>query len=70
MKKFFKILALVFVIVLCIYKTVKANKTIEGIEEMLDSAMRGEFSEKEFSEEKISKLESRFSGRHGHRRTA
>ena len=52
---------MVLVIVLCIYKTIKANKTIEGIEEMLDSAIRGEFSEKEFSEEKISKLESRFS---------
>lgn len=52
---------MVLVIVLCIYKTIKANKTIEGIEEMLDSAIKGEFSEKEFSEEKISKLESRFS---------
>lgn len=52
---------MVLTIVLCVYKTVKANKTIEGIEEMLDSAIRGEFSEKEFSEEKISKLESRFS---------
>lgn len=52
---------MVLVIVLCVYKTIKANKTIEGIEEMLDSAIKGEFSEKEFSEEKISKLESRFS---------
>lgn len=52
---------MVLTIAFCIYKTIKANKTIEGIEEMLDSAIKGEFSEKEFSEEKISKLESRFS---------
>ncbi len=52
---------MVLVIAFCVYKTIKANKTIEGIEEMLDSAIKGEFSEKEFSEEKISKLESRFS---------
>ena len=36
------------------------KKTIDGIEDMLDSAIKGDFEESRFSEEKISKLESKF----------
>ena len=52
---------MVIVIVVFIIKTIQAKREMDRIEEMLDSAIKGEFSEKEFSEEKISKLESRFS---------
>ena len=52
---------IVLVIVVFVIKTIQAKKEMDRIEEMLDSAIKGEFSEKEFSEKRSSKIESRFS---------
>ena len=52
---------MVIVIVVFIIKTIQAEREMDRIEEMLDSAIKGEFSEKEFSEKRSSKIESRFS---------
>ena len=43
-----------------VIKIIGTKKTIDGIEDMLDSAIKGDFEESRFSEEKISKLESKF----------
>lgn len=52
---------MVIVIVIAVIKTIRGKKTMDGIEEMLNSAIRGDFSEKSFSEERSSRLESLFS---------
>ncbi len=43
-----------------IIQRLQVKKTMDGIEEMLGSAIRGEFTEDSFTEERLSKLESKF----------
>ena len=51
---------MVLAIIFCVYKSIQAARTMNSIEKMLESAIKGEFNEKSFSEERFSKLESQF----------
>ncbi len=51
---------MVLAIIFCVYKSIQAIRTMNSIEKMLDSAIKGDFNEKSFSEERVSKLESQF----------
>ena len=51
---------MVLAIIFCVYKSIQAARIMNSIEKMLESAIKGEFNEKSFSEERFSKLESQF----------
>ena len=43
-----------------IWQSVKAQKTVKRLEEMLTEAMTGDFTEREYSEDQLSRFESKF----------
>lgn len=51
--------AAVLAVCLCIYMYARTAKILKSLEEMLDCAVSGDFSETRFTEEKLSKIESK-----------
>ena len=43
------------------YKTYKTRKILDQVEKMLDQAIKGDFHEEDFSEDRTSKIESKLS---------